>query len=669
MIKRLAKAGILFPLAVLIFAISTKNVAAENQSGQQLLTNLQAYADGGIPLMGQQHGLDTSISPRNAEGYSSDIHAVTGKYPAVVGMDFGENPTSWSSSVDDNANKMAEVIKQTDNLGALFTASSHLPNPVTGGDSTDTSGNVNLDEFSATGAYAKQFNQFVDTVVETSKKAVRSDGSKIAWVLRPFHEMNGNWFWWSAPNQSPEKVKAAFVRLHDALEKAGVADQVLLAYAPNSIYEGTHTKESYLENYPGDNVIDVLGYDTYWQSPNQTLTDWTGELKKDMNMIADLAKERGKVAALTEFGRQGSHTMTADSNDPFEVTVSEAVNNSNVAYAMTWASFNYKPTDIQQVPWAGHPESDDMRNAKWLLAPAVDLRKTPEVSTTTMVSTTEAPTTTTETATTTITPTTMTPVTTSESAITTTVAAATTKALKTTVVATTVEMPSTTQVVPESTTVEAVTTTAIPTTKTPVTTVTTVSETQSTTLAPTTVMTTTGAELTSTTLEPAVSSLEEQITTVEATRAESFTTSAEKAPTTISYEASTTKATTAVQTTLVSASQTEVATAEQTTSPSQATAEKLTTTDSASSVEHSSSKATTTTSGAVLEDESTVSDRVTSKATSTMTTLSTQKNRNINTKAKGYLPSTGEATNWLMVVSGLLMLISVSLVCRHLQRF
>lgn len=339
-------------------------------SRQKLMNALKYYANAGTPIMGQQHGIDVSFSPQNASGYDSDIYAVTGKYPAVIGMHFGEQPTHWTKSVQQNSQLMADYIKKANSLGAVFTASSEIPNPIKypinhDGKSDDRTGNPDLDQFSSTGAYANQFNTWIQTIVETAKLATAPDGTPIPWILRVFHEQNGNWPWWGEPNQSHAKIKAAFRRVHDALVAAGVRDQILLAYAPNGDFGGGSDLNRYMADYPGDDVIDVLGYDAYWQAATQSEANWINLVAGDMRMIANQANSTGKVAALTEYGRLGSHAMSATNSTWFQTPVAQALQGTGTAYAMTWTQWSGE----YQLPWSGHIAENDMKTAPWLLAP------------------------------------------------------------------------------------------------------------------------------------------------------------------------------------------------------------------------------------------------------------------------------------------------------------
>lgn len=463
---------------LVLLSMPTKYANAESTgSASELAVILKKYADGGTPLMGQQHGLDANVMNQADEnGLKSDLHIVTGKYPAIVGLHLGEQPmwNGWNDTAENNGAAMAKMIQQADSVGAIASVSAYLHNPITGKDNTE--GNPNIDDFSAKGKYADYWNLYVNTIIEMAKRSVDCNGKPIPFILRPFHEENGSWTWYGATVNTHEQVKNAFRRLNDALKEAGVRDQILMAYAPNGDFGAGADLNRYMEDYPGDDVIDILGYDAYWQAPSQTLEDWIWRVEGDMKMLSAEAAKRGKIAALTEYGRLAAHAISEDNPINFQTDVSNALQNAGVAYAMTWTDWSGEGSE-RQLPWSkDHPEASDMQNAKWLYAPAIDSSCViikPKTTTTTVAPTTTV--TTTEVPTTTVAPTT------------------TTRIPSTTTIAptTTTRIPSTTTVAPTTTTRMMSTTTVVPTTTTQSTSSTTIPTTTVTTsLATTTIFVT-----------------------------------------------------------------------------------------------------------------------------------------------------------------------------------
>jgi len=86
-------------------------------------------------------------------------------------------------------------------------------------------------------------------------------------VLRPFHEMNGRWFWWGG---QPEKYKILWRFVFDLFQQEGVHN-VIWCWAPSA---STPDGSNY---YPGDDMADIIGTSQYFDD---------GGLPK--NVVADL---------------------------------------------------------------------------------------------------------------------------------------------------------------------------------------------------------------------------------------------------------------------------------------------------------------------------------------------------------------------------------------------
>ncbi|MBQ2264783.1 MAG: glycoside hydrolase, partial [Oscillospiraceae bacterium] len=73
-------------------------------------------------------------------------------------------------------------------------------------------------------------------------------------LWRPLHEAEGAWFWWGA--EGPESCKALYRLLYDQLTNVYGLD--------NLIWQWTgYTYETSADWYPGDDVVDMVGYDKY----------------------------------------------------------------------------------------------------------------------------------------------------------------------------------------------------------------------------------------------------------------------------------------------------------------------------------------------------------------------------------------------------------------------
>lgn len=110
-------------------------------------------------------------------------------------------------------------------------------------------------------------------------------------TFRPFHEMNGNWFWWGCDNCSPEEYIKLYQLTVNYIRAQGV-DNVLFVWSPD--------KKARMDYYPGDDYVDILGLDIY--EPGVMAYSSTDSVMINLSIITDYAAQHDKVAALTETG-------------------------------------------------------------------------------------------------------------------------------------------------------------------------------------------------------------------------------------------------------------------------------------------------------------------------------------------------------------------------------
>jgi mannan endo-1,4-beta-mannosidase len=89
---------------------------------------------------------------------------------------------------------------------------------------------------------------------------LRDNGVVVLW--RPFHEMNGNWFWWHPREASVEDFKGIWVQMYKYFTETRKLDNLLWVYCPNHYYVGSgiHRPAYY---YPGSEYVDIVAPDWY----------------------------------------------------------------------------------------------------------------------------------------------------------------------------------------------------------------------------------------------------------------------------------------------------------------------------------------------------------------------------------------------------------------------
>jgi mannan endo-1,4-beta-mannosidase len=163
-----------------------------------------------------------------------------------------------------------------------------------------------LDELSertkagARGKHADEWRAMLDEIASLLRSLVDERGERVPVQIRPFHEMTGDWFWWGRTNE-PAVYKrvwretVGYLRdhhgLHDAL-------WVFCPDKPTDAWQTSHggEPESF---YPGDDVVDVIGFDRYDDDSGGFAAGYAADLAR----IGDLARTHGKIPAVTEIGR------------------------------------------------------------------------------------------------------------------------------------------------------------------------------------------------------------------------------------------------------------------------------------------------------------------------------------------------------------------------------
>lgn len=281
----------------------------------------------------------------------SDIKSVCGSHPAVYGWDLFHIEHGAPENGDGvNFDLMRQRIQEAHARGGINTLSWHVDNPVSQGDAWDTTRAVAASI--PGGTHHAVFRDYLDRVANFLLSCRGNNGELVPVIFRPFHEHNGNWFWWGRGHTNDDDYVALWRFTVDYLREARGLTHVLFAFSPG----GGELKApaDYLFRYPGDDYVDVMGVDHYYDTDVASLT-------RAVAITVQNAIEHGKVPALTEFGmRDGLTEMTpADwfSRNFFDPLIDDA-NTSRIAYALAWR--NARP-DHCFVPYPGHQTADDFK--------------------------------------------------------------------------------------------------------------------------------------------------------------------------------------------------------------------------------------------------------------------------------------------------------------------
>ena len=251
-------------LYVFIFAQSpvTPNPSIE---AQKLLSFL--YEISGRHTLSGQHA-----APLLGSTPLARMHKQVGVYPAVFGQDFGfSSPGSWDG-INFRQRIVDEAIRRH-HEGFIITLMWHAVPPTEEepvefrlsiqGDLTEKE----WQDLITPGTHIHECWKSQVDVIAFFLKQLKYTDVPVLW--RPYHEMNGGWFWWGH-KKGEDGYKKLYRMLFKRLVHFHKLNNLLWVYNANEIKEGVHPYEVY---YPGDDVVDILASDVYTEGFNQSNYD------------------------------------------------------------------------------------------------------------------------------------------------------------------------------------------------------------------------------------------------------------------------------------------------------------------------------------------------------------------------------------------------------------
>ncbi|WP_141395855.1 glycoside hydrolase family 26 protein [Sphingomonas spermidinifaciens] len=266
---------------------------AATRETQALFASLRSIAPRAT-LFGHQDTLAYGYRWRG-EADRSDVKDVAGCFPAVYGWDLNGALTKGGDAIDPaGAARLRGFIEQGYARGGVVTLSWHQGNPANGGDAWNVAAPA-VSRILPGGDLHDRYMARLDAAAEFLASLKAADGTPIPVIFRPWHEHSGSWFWWGRDHATAAEFKALWRMTVTHLRDRRGLRNLLYAYSTD-VFDSAI---DYLERYPGDDVIDVLGYDDYHSIKSAATRD---VFANRLRTLVRLARERGKVAALTETG-------------------------------------------------------------------------------------------------------------------------------------------------------------------------------------------------------------------------------------------------------------------------------------------------------------------------------------------------------------------------------
>lgn len=322
----------------LILTAALFAACAQQQGTQPLLEQLKQTAESGRFYYCHQddlmYGHSWRLEEADGDFSRSDVFDVCGEYPSMLGYDLGGIELGSDKNLDGNSfRQMRQAAAWLHDKGGIITFSWHPRNPLTGGDAWDVSSDKVVESILPGGEKHDEFMVWLQRAADY----IQSYGFPL--IFRPWHENSGSWFWWGAGLCTPEQFKQLWVMTYDYFVKERGIDNLVWAYSPNGVVDA----EKYMLTYPGDEYVDIMGFDYY----HGHSANFTEGMRSQMETILPLAKEHGKVMAVCETGSEGISNPKWWTEE-----LLPSVEGFPVAYVLTWRNAWDRPQHFFG-PWKG----------------------------------------------------------------------------------------------------------------------------------------------------------------------------------------------------------------------------------------------------------------------------------------------------------------------------
>jgi mannan endo-1,4-beta-mannosidase len=194
---------------------------------------------------------------------SKDVDSIaklTGKYPAIWGGEFGFSDERHDvDNIKYRPKLLQEILKQHAD-GSLITMTYHQAPPTIGepcGFSPGVIGKLTPGEYHDLLTPGTKLYESWKTIADRLAELFKTLQDKnIPVLFRPYHEMNGGWFWWSGTKGDSCYIKL-YRQLYNYFTYQWKLNNLIWVWAPSS------NNFNLKEYYPGDQYVDILGFDIY----------------------------------------------------------------------------------------------------------------------------------------------------------------------------------------------------------------------------------------------------------------------------------------------------------------------------------------------------------------------------------------------------------------------
>lgn len=328
---------------------------------KNLYQNLFKLMDKGI-MFGHQDDLAYGFNWKYEEG-RSDIKDVVGEYPAVFGWDIGHIELGSNQNLDSVPfNKLTSYIKKVYDMGGVNTISWHLDNPETlkqSWDNTEATPSI-----LPGGKNNARYVEWLTKVAVFMKSLKGSDGKLVPILFRPYHELNGDWFWWGKKTTTAKDYVSLWKFTVEFLRDKQEVHNLIYVFNTNTFTDG----KEYMERYPGDNYLDVVSFDNYQFAKlganeaelAQSSAKYKGQVINGLRILDSVATKHNKLPTFAETGFE-----TVPDKEWWTSTLWDAIKDYKISYVLLWRNHGWQEKEQKfhfYAPYAGQLSESNFKS-------------------------------------------------------------------------------------------------------------------------------------------------------------------------------------------------------------------------------------------------------------------------------------------------------------------
>lgn len=302
-----------------------------DRSPKGIVKYLDRLINDSLIVVGQHCAGEDNNQIKGYQTFFENLHTQTGKYPGLLGLEYGYTPNVPHKEIN-------KLLINHWNKGGLVTLTWCADNPFKDGynvswNSVTHKDSIHLRRLLSSSPNSKEKENYWNELTRVAKglKELKDAGVVVLW--RPFHEMNGTWFWWG-PNDDRqptnlEDFKHLWQDMHTTFNKMGL-DNLIWVYSANKPFNQV-TKDNVETMYPGKDYVDVVGMDIY-KAP-----------VPDFAENYDVLKKLNKTIVIAECGDDIDNTGTKilDERDILKTYKGKA------GYFMQWHSWHNSKLNVK----------------------------------------------------------------------------------------------------------------------------------------------------------------------------------------------------------------------------------------------------------------------------------------------------------------------------------